>query len=147
LVFKRDDFDRPFVTHDPEFLELLVPHLDADLRKLSEQSIREQVKAIVKRLLSSRCPAIEDLASELNISVRSLQRRLANDGASFQQLLDEARRELAHEYLLNPYLELTEAAYLLGFEDSNSFFRAFHRWEGISPTKWRTSMQHQSGPA
>ncbi len=136
LVFKRQDLDRPFVTHNPELLGMLVPHLEAEL-KLSQQTIREQVKGMLKRLVAGQRPAIEDLARELNMSARTLQRRLATDGVSFQQLLEEARREMAHHYLLRSTLELTETAYLLGFENSNSFFRAFHGWEGVSPAKWR----------
>jgi AraC-like DNA-binding protein len=145
LVFTRQDMDRPFVTHNPELLGMLVPQLDAELRyQLSQQTISEQVKGMLKRLVAGQRPSIEDLARELNMSARTLQRRLAMDGVSFQQLLEEARRELAHHYLLHSSLELTETAYLLGFENSNSFFRAFQSWEGVSPAKWRTNMQHQT---
>jgi AraC-like DNA-binding protein len=145
LVFTRHDFDRPFVTHNPELLGMLVPHLEAELRsQLAQQFIREQVKGMLMRLVAGQRPAIEDFPRELNMSARTLQRRLAKDGVSFQQLLEEARRELAHDYLLHSSLELTEAAYLLGFENSNSFFRAFQSWEGISPAKWRANMQHQN---
>ena len=66
-----------------------------------------------------------------------MQRRLAEDGATFQQLLQQARRELAHHYLLHSSLELNETAYLLGYEDAHSFFRAFHGWEGSPPGEWR----------
>lgn len=145
IVFTRQALDLPFVTHNPELLGMLVPQLEAELRvQLSEQTIREQVKGLLKRLVAGQRPAIEDIARELNMSARSLQRRLATDGVSFQQLLEEARRELAHHYLLHSSLELTETAYLLGFENSNSFFRAFQSWEGVSPSKWRASMQDQT---
>ncbi len=144
LVFTRQDLDRPFVTHNPELLGMLVPQLEAELRvQLSQRTIREQVKGMLKQLVAGQRPAIEDLARELNMSARTLQRRLANDGISFQQLLGEARRELAHHYLLHSSLGLNEAAYLLGFENSNSFFRAFQNWEGVSPAKWRASAQPQ----
>jgi len=53
-------------------------------------------------------------------------------------LLEDARRELAHHYLLYSDVELKEAGYLLGYEDANSFFRAFHGWEGVPPGRWRT---------
>jgi len=66
-----------------------------------------------------------------------LQRRLTEQGITFQQLLDEARRELAHHYLLHSSRELNETAYLLGYADANSFFRAFHHWEGTTPGQWR----------
>ena len=66
-----------------------------------------------------------------------MQRRLTEEGITFQRLLEEARRELARHYLLHSSLELNETAYLLGYEDATSFFRAFHHWEGTSPGQWR----------
>ena len=60
-----------------------------------------------------------------------------------QQLIEEARRELAQHYLLHSSLELNETAYLLGYEDANSFLRAFHQWEGTSPGEWRAVHAHR----
>ncbi|HEY6904297.1 MAG TPA: helix-turn-helix domain-containing protein [Candidatus Acidoferrales bacterium] len=68
-----------------------------------------------------------------------MQRRLTEGGATFQQLTEEARRELARHYLLHSSLDLSETAYLLGYEDANSFFRAFHKWEGTSPGQWKSN--------
>src|SRR5947199_3464732 len=78
-------------------------------------------------------------ARELGTSTRTLQRRLLDEGMSFHSLVEEARRELAKHYLLQSSLELNETAYLLGYEDPNSFIRAFHRWEGASPGEWRST--------
>jgi AraC-like DNA-binding protein len=69
----------------------------------------------------------------------SLQRRITEDGASFRQLVSEARREPAKQYLLQPSLELGETACLLGYEDLNSFFRAFREWEGMTPGEWKAA--------
>jgi AraC-like DNA-binding protein len=68
---------------------------------------------------------------------RTLQRRLQDSGSSYQRLLNEARHQMARYYLSNSALELNEAAYLLGFEDPNSFGRAFRMWEGLPPSDWR----------
>jgi AraC-like DNA-binding protein len=76
---------------------------------------------------------LPDVARELRLSTRTLLRRLTAERAKFQQLMEEARRELAQHYLLHSSLELNETAYLLGYEDANSFFPAFHQWEGTSP--------------
>jgi AraC-like DNA-binding protein len=80
---------------------------------------------------------MQDIARELHISSRTLQRHLQDAGYSFQQVLEEARHQLARHYLNNSLLELNETAYLLGYEDSNSFVRAFRTWEGVPPASWR----------
>ena len=71
------------------------------------------------------------------MSARTLQRRLTDAGITFQQLVEDTRRELAHHYLKHSAFELNETAYLLGYEDANSFFRAFQLWEGTPPGEWR----------
>ena len=71
------------------------------------------------------------------MSSRTLQRRIAEEGRSFRLLLSDARRELARLYLLHPSLGLSRIASLLGYEDANSFLRAFRVWEGATPTEWR----------
>ena len=80
---------------------------------------------------------MEDIARDLHTSPRTLQRRLQEAGSSFQRVLDEARHQMARYYLGNSVLELNEAAYLLGYEDANSFARAFRGWEGMPPGHWR----------
>ena len=91
----------------------------------------------MKRLLAGRRPDVREVAKDLLQSPRTMQRRLAADGTTFQDVLEEARNELAQHYLLHSPLELTEVAYLLGYEDANSFFRAFRSWQGVSPGRWR----------
>ncbi len=138
IVFAKADLDRPFLTHNADLFATVAPQLEAELsRALASKAIGEQVKGIVKRLLAGQRPGMEDVARELRLSPRTMQRRLAGEGATFQQLIQEARRELARHYLLHSSLELNETAYLLGYEDAHSFFRAFHHWEGSSPGDWR----------
>jgi AraC-like DNA-binding protein len=71
-------------------------------------------------LLAGQRPTLQEVARELHLSTRTLQRRLTAERAKFQQLMEEARRELAQHYLLHSSLELNETAYLRGYEDSNS---------------------------
>jgi len=140
LVFDKADVEKPFVTHNADLLAILAPQLEAELtQQLAQKSISEQVKGILKRLLAGQRPGLEAVAGELRLSTRTLQRRLTGERATFQQLMEDARRELAQHYLLHSSLELNETAYLLGYEDANSFFRAFHHWEGTSPGEWRAS--------
>lgn len=138
LVFKKADMELPFVTSNPDLLATVAPQLEAELtEQLAQKNFNEQAKGILKRLLAGQRPGIDDLARELHLSTRTLQRRLTEQGITFQRLLEEARRELARHYLLHSSRELNETAYLLGYEDANSFFRAFHQWEGTSPGQWR----------
>jgi len=128
----------PFVTHNADLLGVVAPQLEAELtQQLAQKTFSEQAKGILKQLLAGHRPGIQDLARELHLSTRTLQRRLTEQDLTFQRLLDEARRELARHYLLQSSRELNETAYLLGYEDANSFFRAFHHWEGTSPGQWR----------
>lgn len=138
LVFHATDLETPFVTHNAEVLAMVAPQLEAELaQQLASRSFREQVKVTLKRLLAGQRPELRAVARELGVSARTLQRRLTDEAITFQQLVAEARRELAHHYLEQSRLELNETAYLLGYEDANSFFRAFQQWEGTSPGEWR----------
>jgi AraC-like DNA-binding protein len=140
LFFRAEDVSQPFVTHNPELLELVAPQLEAELKQqLADRPLKEQAKGILKRLLAGQKPRLEDVAVELRISTRTLQRRLLEEGITFHDLVEEARREMAQHYLSQPSLELNETAYLLGYEDPNSFIRAFHKWEGTSPGAWRST--------
>src|SRR6266508_1953262 len=145
IVFRKADLDRPFITHNADLFAAVAPQLEAELAQaLASKTISEQVKGVLKRLLAGRRPGIEDVASELHVSSRTLQRRLTEAGVTFQQLMQEARRELARHYLKHSSLELNQTAYLLGYEDAHSFFRAFHGWEGSSPGEWRA--RHARSP-
>jgi AraC-like DNA-binding protein len=138
-VFRSSDLDRPFVTHNTELLELTGAQLETELRERNTAvGVGEQVKNSLKHSMAGKRPTLEHIARELGMSARTLQRRLTDAGISFQEVVEDTRRELARHYLRQSTMELNEAAYLLGYEDSNSFFRAFHAWEGTSPGEWRT---------
>jgi AraC-like DNA-binding protein len=123
LVLSKADMDLPFVTHNADLLGIVAPQLEA---QLAQKTFSDEAKGILKQLIAGQRPGREDLARELHLSTRTLQRRLNDHGITFQRLLDEARHELARHYLLHSSRELNETAYLLGYEDANSFYRAFH---------------------
>ncbi|NEU27550.1 AraC family transcriptional regulator [Paenibacillus polymyxa] len=139
LTLHRSDLNLPFVSYNEELLEILTPVLD---RSLAEQqrsgSITEMVKWIIKRSLTGGRPDIAAVAKELNMSDRTLQRRLTDQNTSFKHLLTQARHEQARKYLADPSLDIKEVAYLIGYEDQSSFYRAFRLWEGDTPLNWRT---------
>ena len=142
IVFRAADAQRPFVTRNAELLGMLAPQFEEELkRENGDENFVERVRIAVQQKLTGRRPTIEDLADELHTSSRTLQRRLQDAGSSFQRVLEEARHQLARHYLNNSVLELNEAAYLLGYEDANSFVRAFRAWEGVPPARWRENQR------
>ena len=139
LIFHSSDLDRPFVTQNDELLKAIGAQLEAELKERdSGADLGDQVKHTLKRSLAGKRPTLPQVARELCMSARTLQRRLTDADITFQQLVEDTRRELAHHYLKHSTVELNEAAFLLGYEDSNSFFRAFQGWEGTTPGEWRT---------
>ncbi|PKR85391.1 helix-turn-helix domain-containing protein [Heyndrickxia camelliae] len=138
LTLHREDLDRPFVSYNAELLDILTPILNQTLdEQRRRHSMTEIVKWILKRSLTGDRVEIQNVASELRMSERTLQRRLNDEQTSFKQLLKEARHELAREYLSNLYLDIKEVAFLVGYKDQSSFYRAFRGWEGITPLNWR----------
>jgi len=139
LVYRSTDLDRPFTTHNPELLKIVGAQLETEVQARNASSdIGEQVKQTLRHSSAGRRPTLQHVAKDLHLSVRTLQRRLTDTGIKFQQVVEETRRELAHHYLKQSAVELNETAYLLGYGDANSFFRAFNVWEGTSPGEWRT---------
>jgi AraC-like DNA-binding protein len=138
LVFRSSDLDRRFVTYNEELLTMIGTHLESELNsRKTNKHVGEQVKQILERLLAGSRPTLQAVAQELGMSARTLQRRLTDAGLTFQRLVEDTRRGLARHYLKQSTVELNDAAFLLGFKDANSFFRAFHGWEGTSPGEWR----------
>jgi AraC-like DNA-binding protein len=147
LVLDAQDLDRPFPGHNPELLEMLSPALATALAESKAQdSMRQQVKGALKRILASGRPEMSAVARELGMSERTLQRRITEEGTSFRQLLLEARQEIVRQLLAEPSIDLSEIAYLVGYEDVNSFFRAFRSWEGTTPARWRERQARAGSP-
>ncbi|MBR0799162.1 AraC family transcriptional regulator [Bradyrhizobium jicamae] len=138
LILKSADLDRPFPGHNQELLDILTPALAAALGELqARSSIKDQVKVVLKRSLASGRPELSDVARDLGLSDRTLQRRITEEGTSFRELLLEARQELGRQLLSDPSAEIDEVACLLGYQDASSFYRAFRYWEGVTPGRWR----------
>lgn len=144
LHLHRADLDRSFTAYNAELLDLLTPALDQALaERRRARSFSDTVRWLLVRQLGGGRPDIPAVARELGVSERTLQRRLGSEGTSFQQLLTAARRARAHELLADAALDLHEVAFLLGYEDQSSFFRAFRLWEGATPSHWRAAHQGQ----
>lgn len=138
LTLRSKDLNLLFTTYNEELLDLLTPVLDRTLdEKMNSRSCGWKVKWVIKQSLRDGRYDIQTVARELNLSDRTLQRRLTEEGTSFKQLLTQARHEQAKAYLADLTLDIKEVARLIGYEDQNSFYRAFRLWEGDTPARWR----------
>ncbi|PVZ20479.1 MULTISPECIES: AraC family transcriptional regulator [unclassified Pseudomonas] len=147
LTLRGTDLDKPFVSYNAELLDILIPELDRRLEQQSHSAtLADQIRWVLRRRLTAGRPDIRSVATELAMSERSLQRKLTDEGLTFQSLLSETRHQLALEYLADPTLALIEVAYMLGYEDQNSFFRAFRQWEELTPAAWRSAALGKKAP-
>lgn len=137
IVFAKADLDRAIPTSNPVIEALHDTYVQERLAMMDLQSIAYKVRALIIRDLPAGEPRREQIATALHLSERTLQRRLAAESTSFNQLLDETRCDLAQQYLAKPLLSLAEVAYLLGFADQSNFFRACRRWFSASPGQMR----------
>ena len=98
---------------------------------------RKQVRTQLMAILEKKKLSISTLSSDLAVSTRTLQRRLKKEGTSYQSEVNNLREELARHYLENSTYSGAEIADLLGYDDANSFIRAFHSWTGTTPKTLR----------
>lgn len=132
----------PMPRRDPTLRQLLNRQANALLQPLSQdQLLEEQLHRNLLRLLAEGEPTLERMARCLHMAPRTLQRRLARHGMSWQQWLDHAREQLARQYLADPGLSLNEIALLLGFSEQSAFTRSFQRWTGKTPGRMRSSRE------
>jgi AraC-like DNA-binding protein len=136
---------------DAAILALPVPNADVNLYPVLQQhaerllgqreggapAIVAQVRAAIIRNLAHDRVRLASIAQELDLSPRTLQRKLGDAGASFQGLLDSARYALAQDYLRQPGLSLADIAFLLGYQEQSAFTHAFKEWSGTNPGAWR----------
>jgi len=140
LIFARSDLQTPLPTANAALAQLHDRFAGEYLARFSESRVTHQTRQVVCRLLPQGEPKRDAVAQALCLSQRTLQRRLQEEGTSFQQLLDDTRRELVVQYLAQPNLTLLEIAYLLGFADPSNFFRAFRRWFASTPGEYRARL-------
>ena len=136
MAFAIEDVQRPFVTHNPELMSALLPHLQAST-PASPASAVSRVRATIAERVRGQRPDADTVARELAMSTRAMQRMLKHHGTSFRQLLDDVRNEHARGYLTSTAFSDGEVSFLLGFDDPNSFYRAFRAWNGVSPSEFR----------
>nr|WP_187669758.1 AraC family transcriptional regulator [Pseudomonas carbonaria] len=127
----------PLIQANPPLQQLLRQHAEALLARLPSESLVARVVTLLGAQLAHGEPDRAELARTLHLSERTLQRRLAEEGSSYQQLLSDTRRQLAERHLRDGRLPAAEIAVLLGYSEPSVFFRAFRHWTGLTPGEYR----------
>lgn len=145
LTFAAADLDRPVPGADRGLLPIVQRHLDELLAAgATESGWIDEVRNAVAQSVCDGPPSIETIAKKLGLSVRTLQRRLGEQGVVFKTMVDEIRRDLALRYLASGTSDLTEIAFLVGYSELSAFDRAFRRWTGSTPRAARRSLTQSS---
>lgn len=127
---------------DERIAQFFDAHLETELAKLDDDaSLDQRVRIQISQALSAGVPTIAQIGERLNMSERTLQRRLSDRGHSFQALVDEARRQLAERLLTQSSYSLADISFLTGFSEQSAFTRAFKRWCGQTPRSYRLQAQ------
>jgi AraC-like DNA-binding protein len=123
--------------------ELLKRQANADLEKVRMGlNFSEKVARVITPLLNGSTPTLDQVAEQLNMAPWTVRRKLVGEGVTFQQVLNNTRRDLAVSYVKDTAFTLGEIAYLLGFGSPTAFQRAFKRWMGVAPGIYRHDACH-----
>lgn len=149
LVIDRALMALPLLRADPS----LQPIVEAELQRIHQrvpgesrreprrESRPDEIVDAVQRLIRDRLcdgePSLAAIAGQVHVSARTLNRRLADEGTTFRDLLTQVRRSQAQEHLAERRLAIAEIAFLVGFSEASAFHRAFRRWTGVTPAAWR----------
>ncbi|NEX92184.1 AraC family transcriptional regulator [Caulobacter sp. 17J65-9] len=137
IVVNAEDLAAPVSRRDAQLHQIAAGYLEATFPAPAGR-LAAQVRTLAERMLSAdRCTHLE-VAAALGMQPRTLQRRLKDEGASFEDLRDDARRMLALRYLAQPELPLSQVSALLGYAEPSAFTRSCRRWFGLSPRQLRT---------
>ncbi len=138
ICFTAVDAERPFLSANERFWEMFEPDLNLRLNALKqEDSVIYRVRACLSGMLAGGDSSIHTVAHQLAVSPRTLQRQLKGEDTSFQIVLTGLRHDLALQYLKKDELSDLDIAFLLGYQETNSFVRAFQQWTGKSPRQMR----------
>jgi AraC-like DNA-binding protein len=138
LCFSDEEWAAPTERGDESLARLMEEHARILAERLPGPRMRivSDVRQAILEALPEN-PSADEVARSLHLSTRTLQRKLAGAGASFSEVSEGVRSELAKEYLSDRGVRISEVAFLLGFSEQSSFNRAFRRWTGQPPRRWR----------
>jgi AraC-like DNA-binding protein len=138
LVTHVTSLDIPSKTADSRLHAVLARHAQ-DLVERTPRPARfsDRVRELVAQELNGGNPSLESIAARLKMSSSTVRRRLREEGITHRELTDDLRKQLAHRYLNDPELTVTQVAFVLGFSRLSAFTKAFQRWSGTSPAAYR----------
>lgn len=138
ITFSKKDLHIPFISYNDAMWDYFEPELSKRLAELEvDDSISARVKSALIELLPGGLSGIDSVAEKLGLSRRTLQRKLSEEGTTFQKQLNNTRKLLAVNYIRNTNMSTNEIAYLLGYQELNSFLRAFIIWTGKSISEYK----------
>lgn len=134
IIVDRHEADRQYRVEDKDFINILNRHMASVIASSREDvSTTDQVRALVSVRLGLSSVELPSLASEMGVTARTLQRRLANEGTSLRDILKSYREQMAAAYLAQGNISIEEVSSALGYAESTVFSRAFKSWTGRSP--------------
>ncbi|WP_237444950.1 AraC family transcriptional regulator [Sinobacterium norvegicum] len=139
LTFSSHYLRLPIIRSDADFEVFIkeAPYQVIIQPVLGEQSILSRIRTILSENLTDELPGFDVMADRLNLSARTLRRRLEEEGTSYQKIKDHCRRDRAVELLLYSTEPVSEVAVLVGFSDASAFHRSFKKWTGVAPGEYR----------
>jgi len=145
IEFRKSDLFIPFNTSNLSMISYLEPEMEKRINNLSsDDSITTLVKSMIFKLLPQEDCSIEIVAKKIGYSTRTLQRKLMVEGTTFRTLQTEVRIELGKYWIKNTNMTIDEIAFSLGYNETNSFIRAFSSYTGISITEFKKNVKREN---
>ena len=140
VIFSMKDLKKPFLTANNIMVEYLEPQLKQKLAEMESETFETFTSRVQKKLfqlIPSGCFGLENVAEEFGISTRTVQRNLAVENIKFNQIVKSVQKIMAFNYLESKELSIEEIAYLVGYTETSSFYRAFKGWTGKTVLQYR----------
>ena len=140
VIFSMKDLKKPFLTANNIMVEYLEPQLKQKLAEMESETFETFASRVQKKLfqlIPSGQFGLENVAEEFGISGRTLQRNLSAENTSFNQLVKDIQKIMTFNYLEAKELSIDEIAYLVGYTELSSFYRAFKKWTGKTVSQYR----------
>lgn len=144
LEFAKASVEAPLPSGNAELAHRNDAVVRSYIERVNDDRVTSRVQTILAERLPNGWPTQASVARSLGMSLRSLQRRLTEERTSFKEILRATRRDLACTYVSEAKCSITEAAFLLGFTDTSSFCRAFKRWTGLAPSRYRSRARREN---